>query len=1014
MNKTTTMTMCIVMLMIGMAFTAVAATRSDSSGDLGIDFTNIEDDGGCNILGESFTVLKGSKSYKGTLFSDRDIVVDMKDVPAEYFANTSMMRLILTDKVETIGEGAFKNSDLISITRLGTGSLTIAKDAFTNCPHLEYIDLRGDVTVDENAFSPGLTALTAMDMDGDEPQYSAGNVLRIKDTGGSIAATMLYHNYSKQSIRVGYTGTGLLQLVDDDGNLVSSTTKSKGYTIYEFDTYSFKGKDLTLGHRTIQVKYNLGEVIEDHLEMDGSVHTLMDPSEGSTSSAWKGWKPRTASTFTTKTIYNSFVNTYCKTSSVLDLVPVTDSYNISYTIESPVEGEAVSSLGKTTGNGTTAYPVINDTEHYSFAGWVRVGDEDATVHEGGSYVGYYADQTLKAVWEPKAEFIFELRYTNVDGTDLGEPESVAYGQKAAVKAVVPCDETPTQMLDGWRTEDGADILREGDTLTVTGDTKLIPVLRDRTDVTVTFDNGGSQQTMTVKEGYPSQITAEDPEDALRLFTGWTMEGTDWALKNGAEVTATGNITLTPTWRDKQEFRVTYMSEGLRIGDQQTVLETDEVRVHADVSRYGHRLDGWSDGADVVDDGSDYRVMRDVTFTAVWIELERYTLTYHLENGTTPSVSAYVGSIIGIDADPGTRQGSEFLGWSTTGGSGAEYSNGDSIEMVADVDLYPVWKQVEEQREDQGSGDGGSSGGDTSGGDSQSGDGTEQGGDSSGDDQGSDGSQDQGGSTTDTGDGDSSGDSQSGDGSEQGGESSGDDHAADGSQDKEDGTTDSGDDGSAGDGDSSGDSKGDGTEQDGESSGDDHASDGSQDSEDGAGDSEDDDSTGDGDSSGDSQAGDGTEQGGDTSDEDSSSDGSQDKEDDTTDSEDGDSTGDGDSQAGDGTEQGGDTSGEDLPSDDGEERGDDGGSSDPTPGDDQPSGDDTEGDDTADGGSEKDEQSGESDGTTDTEPSDDATEDAPHDGSGSGSGGIGTGAGLAVLAGVSALVAGLMVVVLRRS
>ncbi len=687
MNKTTTMTMCVVMLMIGMAFTAVAATRSDSSGETPFDVSGTDNLGSYTILNETFTVVKDpEQDYFGKQFAYTSVIVDMKDVPESCFIGSNMSKLILTGNVETVAEDAFaKNRSLISVSRCGTGALDIAENAFEGCTCLKYVDLRGEVTVADGAFPSGLTAMRAVDTDGEAP-YATGETIRIRDTGGEIAATM----YDGSCLRVCYAGKGMLQLADADGNRAEYTKVSGA-----FDTYKFTpiwGQDTTLGYRVIHIKYNLEDIPDVDAEMTGSTYKLLDLAEGATSTKWLGWKDRVNSQYLIKEFGHDFVDTYCNNAgSVLDLVSQASSYTIYYIVGKPVPGESnIPYLTSASGNGTSTYSSIPDTDHYTCVGWTRSDDQTHTVYPCGSYIRYFAQQHMTAVWEPKEGCTHSVQYTNVDGTDLGEPERLGWGMDATIGDVAPMDETPTRMIDGWTVEGTEDVLRTGDTFAVNEDTRLIPVLRDRKDVVVTFDDAGSERTMTVKEGYPTPITVEDPKETYRLFVGWTVEGTGLSLRNGDAVTMDEDTVLTSVWRDKESYRVSFMSEGVQIGETRTVLETDEIRVHADVSRSHFVLSGWSDGDAVVADGSDYSVTGNVTFTAVWTEMAKHTVTYHPADGSAPSVSAYVGSTVKIGADPGTRQGYDFLGWSVSGGSVVQYCNGDPMEVVADVDLYPVW------------------------------------------------------------------------------------------------------------------------------------------------------------------------------------------------------------------------------------------------------------------------------------------------------------------------------------
>lgn len=154
----------------------------------------------------------------------------------------------------------------------------------------------------------------------------------------------------------------------------------------------------------------------------------------------------------------------------------------------------------------------------------------------------------------------------------------------------------------------------------------------------------------------------------------------------------GTYTLNATWKDKQTFTVSYLSDGKAIpGAGGAVKEQDEITIHADASKIGSILKGWSDGSTTFKDGAKLKVTRNITLTAVW-EAAEHTLTYVVE--PTKKVESYHnGDEATISHVPDAKDGFAFKGWSRTAAGTDIITVGSKITMTADVTLYPVWKAI---------------------------------------------------------------------------------------------------------------------------------------------------------------------------------------------------------------------------------------------------------------------------------------------------------------------------------
>ncbi len=693
MNRTTTIAVCLAMLMIGFAY--VAASSNDSSGEAGtfsdyeLDVSGVDNLGTYTFMGTSYKVIKDAdKTGYGASGIGTDIIVDYAGIKDGCFKGAGIRSVILTAKVGSIGAGAFENAaSLESVTRYGDASVSIGSAAFKGCTSLKLIDLRGNVDVDPAAFDTGCKAIAMVDPDETERLLPDGRLLKVGDLDGDLNAV----TYTDGRITASYLGQGMLQIADADGKRGTATNviRTNG------DIYSFTpidGKDMTIGYRTIELDYKPDYLTDETVEIKTDVIELPDLSGGDPrATEWLGWKEKQTGRMLGQSIDRAVIGELGR--DVLKLYPVNTNFSMTFitTRGIPSTEDVPSNMGQSF-NAMSKFPSLRNTEHYRCIGWVENGDPTETVHPTGSYIRIFYKTVFYAVWEPFEEYVYNVQYENIDGTQLGTTESYGHGMTFTIGSAKPADLPSDRLLDGWRIDGDDTVYRSGDSFPVVRSVHLTPVIMEKTahEVSLVAD-GATFGTVNADKGKKTVINVDDPVDGNRFFTGWVAEGIGPLFK-GDSALLFGTYTLNATWKDKQTFTVSYLSDGKAIpGAGGAVKEQDEITIHADASKTGSILKGWSDGSTTFKDGAKLKVTRNITLTAVW-ETAEHTLTYVVE--PTKKVENYRnGDEATVSYVPDSKNGFAFKGWSRTAAGTDIITVGSKIAMTADVTLYPVWKAI---------------------------------------------------------------------------------------------------------------------------------------------------------------------------------------------------------------------------------------------------------------------------------------------------------------------------------
>lgn len=693
MNRTTTIAVCLAMLMIGFAY--VAASSNDSSGEAGtfsdyeLDVSGVDNLGTYTFMGTAYKVIKNAdKTGYGASGIGTDIIVDSAGIKDGCFKGAGIRSVILTAKVSSIGAGAFENAAALeSVTRYGDSSISIGSAAFKGCTSLKLIDLRGDVSADPAAFDTGCKAIAMVDPDETERLLPDGRLLKVGDLDGDLNAV----TYTDGRITASYLGQGMLQIADADGKRGTATnvigTDGDIYLLTPID-----GKDMTIDYRTIKLDYKPDYLTDEIVEIKTDVIELPDLSGGDPrATAWLGWKEKQTGRMLGQSIDRAVIGELGL--DILKLYPVNTNFSMTFitTRGIPSTEDVPSNMGQSF-NAMSKFPSLRNTEHYRCIGWVENGDPTETVHPTGSYIRIFYKTVFYAVWEPFEEYVYNVQYENIDGTQLGTTESYGHGMTFTIGSAKPADLPSDRLLDGWRIDGDDTVYRSGDSFPVVRSVHLTPVIMEKTahEVSLVAD-GATFGTVNADKGKKTVINVDDPVDGNRFFTGWVAEGIGPLFK-GDSALLFGTYTLNATWKDKQTFNIAYLSDGKAIsGAGGAVKEQDEITIHADASKTGSILKGWSDGSTTFKDGAKLKVTRNITLTAVW-EAAEHTLTYVVE--PTKKVESYHnGDEATVSHVPDAKDGFAFKGWSRTAAGTDIITVGSKITMTADVTLYPVWKAI---------------------------------------------------------------------------------------------------------------------------------------------------------------------------------------------------------------------------------------------------------------------------------------------------------------------------------
>ena len=300
------------------------------------------------------------------------------------------------------------------------------------------------------------------------------------------------------------------------------------------------------------------------------------------------------------------------------------------------------------------------------------------------------DITLTAEWKPSNA---ATQYTVTFDSDGGTPVSPQIVKKDG-KAHEPADPKKANYdFDGWYLKKAP---YDFDTQ-VTEDITLVAKWKEKKSgkqqftVTFDFDNGTPVATQIVEDGGTATEPKPAPTKANYDFVEWQLNGTLYDFKTPV----TENITLVAKWEKKtsgkQEFTVTFDSDGGTPVETQTVEENEKATEPAKPTKANYDFVEWQLN-DTKYDFKNTPVTGDITLVAKWNKRtsgkQQYTVTFDTNGGTAVASQIVEEGGNATMPDPAPKKtGYTFVEWQL---QGVRYEFTEKV--TENITLVAVWKE----------------------------------------------------------------------------------------------------------------------------------------------------------------------------------------------------------------------------------------------------------------------------------------------------------------------------------
>lgn len=340
---------------------------------------------------------------------------------------------------------------------------------------------------------------------------------------------------------------------------------------------------------------------------------------------------------------------------------------------------------------------------YTFAGWSTSADGAVEYSDGASFTMSTSESvTLYAIWTPNLN---TLHIFAGNGTE----DKLEFSYRSDERFLLPENAFAYTgyTFGGWVTpKNTGSVYMPGDEYTMPTDgylyfiAKWIPV-----ENTVVFDAGGADGTMesqTIATAQTKKLNECLFEKRGYRFIGWSdVSGGEVKYLDGANYTmdASAVTTLYAVWQ-RIDYEIVYDLDG---GENHVSNKTDynvdsETLVLADPTKPGYTFDGWYSDPLKAHRVTEIttEILGDVHLYAKW-SVNSNTLSFNANDGDgeMDPISAATGGTLNLPECQFTRDGYEFLGWSTSETGGVYYQNEDDYVMgtAASYTLYAVWGRV---------------------------------------------------------------------------------------------------------------------------------------------------------------------------------------------------------------------------------------------------------------------------------------------------------------------------------
>ena len=217
------------------------------------------------------------------------------------------------------------------------------------------------------------------------------------------------------------------------------------------------------------------------------------------------------------------------------------------------------------------------------------------------------------------------------------------------------------------------------------------------DITITFEgNGGfdGEGNGTVTKVFDSGINIKPP---AFVKTGYTLS---WDIDFA---TVTKSCTANAIWTAKN-YTLSFVDDtGASLGyDNMTVTYGEAIADFAAIpTKTGYKFARWEDeNGNPIDKNMGWLKDKDVTAKAVFVDDDKYVISYDLDGGVDTSNNPYYMNDTFISINNPVRIGHEFTGWIVNGDSAKKISGGsisvDEFKVngeLTDVTLTATWAPV---------------------------------------------------------------------------------------------------------------------------------------------------------------------------------------------------------------------------------------------------------------------------------------------------------------------------------
>ena len=345
---------------------------------------------------------------------------------------------------------------------------------------------------------------------------------------------------------------------------------------------------------------------------------------------------------------------------------------------------------------------------YGFVCWNTESDGTGKDYNPGYLYEEDADLQLYAKWSIVK---YSIEYNLNDGKlATGKSNPDEYTVETADIVL----ENPTKHgyeFVGWRYKDDSDALASTNFSIkrgTTGNLSIVAVWKALGTYTISYDaNGGTGTIETQSEYKGTSLTISSGEGVERvgyIFSCWNTkkDGTGKEYKPNDTYSAGSDLRLYAKW-NPIKYSITYDLDGGNFSDGSSIteytIETDTFTLPIP-TKAEYEFVGWTAGIPdeaqktvSVEKGS----TGNLSFTAVWRKLNRYTVSYDANGGfgSIESQSKLEGFPMTIsDAVGLERVGYSFVCWNTkSDGTGMDYKPSDEYTNDAGLVLYAKWSVV---------------------------------------------------------------------------------------------------------------------------------------------------------------------------------------------------------------------------------------------------------------------------------------------------------------------------------